>query len=142
MWQRRGVFGAALAIVLSGPAAAQQSPIVGTWMTTLNPNTPAIIYVTLAILPNGQLQERFMNRQAVSYDLFGTYQFDAAHGIFQYIWSDYQPKQLCSPIGCQAAPVPPGPFNVQTTARVSFPNATQMIGVAGDGTQIIWGRTQ
>lgn len=111
-------------------------------MTTINPNTQAIVYVTLTILPNGTLQERFMNRQAIYYDMFGTYQFDAVNGIFRYVFTDYQPRQLCSPIGCQPAPIPPNPLNVSTTAQISFPTATQMIGTASDGTRAIWGRTQ
>jgi hypothetical protein len=140
------LFGLVLGMVWTalscGPASAQQSAIVGTWMTTLNPNTPAIIYVTLSLLPNGTLQERFMNRQAFAYEMLGTYQFDAAHGALRYVYTDFQPKQLCSAIGCQPAPIPPNPLNSPMTAQISFPTPTQMIGTASDGTQAIWGRAQ
>jgi len=140
------LFGFVSATILAasscGPASAQQSAIVGTWMTTLNPNTPAIIYVTLSLLPNGTLQERFMNRQAFAYEMFGTYQFDAARGTLRYVYTDYQPRQLCSAIGCQPAPVPPNPLNAPMTAQISFPTAAQMVGTASDGAQAIWSRAQ
>ena len=134
------IYGCSLALLLGTSAAAQQSPLIGTWTSAFNLNTPAVIYLTLNIRPDGQLQEKLMNRQGVAYELLGTYEFDAAKGVFQFIFTDYQPKQLCSPLGCQPAPVPPDQLNIKNTAQVTFPNANQMIGKAADGSTMIWGR--
>ena len=98
------VGGCAIAALFCGEAIAQSSSPIGTWTSALNPGTIAVIYLTLTIAPNGQLQERWMNSQGVFYDLLGSYQFDTATATFSYVFTDYSPKQLCSPIGCQPAP--------------------------------------
>jgi hypothetical protein len=133
--------GCVLLLLCGGEAAAQQSPLIGTWLSTLNPGTTAVIYVTLSIQPGGKLQEQLMNRFGVAYQLFGTYEFDASTGMFQFIFTDYAPKQLCSPLGCQPAPVPPDQLNIKNTAQLTFPNPNQMVGTAADGSTMIWGRT-
>jgi hypothetical protein len=129
---------AALAALLPANAGAQGNSLIGTWTSALNPGTPGIIYLTLTIAPNGQLRERLMNRQGVFYDLLGTYQFDPATSTFSFIFTDYSPKQLCSPIGCQPAPVPPGQLNMPGRSLITFPNPNFMIGRATDGTVMNW----
>jgi len=126
---------------ISGIAAAQPNPLAGTWLSTINPGKESVIYVTLVFAPNGQMSERFMNRLGIAYELLGTYRFDAASGALQFVFTDYAPRQLCSPLGCQSAPVPPNPLNVTNTAQITFPNPSQMIGKAADGSVMIWGRS-
>lgn len=132
--------GCAAAALLSAQAAAQGDPLIGTWTSALNEGTLAVVYLTLTILPNGQLQERLMNRQGVFYDLFGTYQFDPTTGTFQYVFTDFSPKQLCSPVGCQPAPAPANQLNVPSSSQVTFPSPNFMIGRNADGTVMNWGR--
>ena len=79
-------------------AAASASPIIGTWTTVWFPNTPAVIYVTLVIAPDGRLRQHLINRLGVACDLFGTCRFDPAQGIFRYIFTDWAPKQTCTPM--------------------------------------------
>jgi hypothetical protein len=136
--RRKALQLAAIATMLCGEAAAQGTPLIGTWTSALNPGTTAIIYLTLSIAPNGQLRERLMNRQGVFYDLLGTYQFDPATGTFSYVFTDYAPKQLCSPLGCQPAPVPPGQLNMPSSALVTFPNPNFMVGRNTDGSVMNW----
>ncbi|MGH7094968.1 MAG: hypothetical protein ACREFB_15735, partial [Stellaceae bacterium] len=104
------ILGAVLALLAGiGTAAAQApSPLIGNWMTTWFPNTVGEIFVTLTFAPNGQIREHLMNRQAVSYDMLGTYQYNPATSALRLVFTDYQPKQMCSPIGCMPAPVPSG----------------------------------
>jgi hypothetical protein len=136
------IIGAALGLLagIGGAAAQTPAPLIGSWMTTWFPNTVAEIYVTLIFAPNGQLREHLMNRQAVSYDLFGTYQYDAPSATVRFVFTDYQPKQSCSPIGCMPAPVPGG-LNAPTSAQLAFPNPNQMVARNADGSTMIWGRT-
>ena len=82
-----------------------------------------------------------MNRQGVFYDLLGTYRFDPSSGSFEYMFSDYSPKQLCSPVGCQPAPVPPNQLNVVSTSQVSFNGPNLMVGRSSDGSVMTWMRT-
>lgn len=134
--------GALLALLagVSGAAAQAPAPLIGSWMTTWFPNTVAEIFVTLTFAPNGQVREHLMNRQAVAYDMLGTYQFSAATSTVSFVFNDYAPKQLCSPISCQPAPVPPG-LNAPTSAQLAFPNSNQMVARNADGSTMIWGRT-
>ena len=134
--------GVLFALFLGAAASAQTSPLVGTWTTAWFPNTPAVIYVTLLIAPNGQLREHLMNRLGVAYDLFGTYQFDPVRGVFRFIFTDWAPKETCTPMGtCLRFTPPQGQLGVENTAQVSFPNPNLMIGRAADGTTMTWGRT-
>jgi hypothetical protein len=128
----------AATFMLCSDAFAQINPLIGTWTSALNPGTAGIIYVTLTIAPNGQLRERLMNRQGVFYDLLGTYQFDPSAGTFSYVFTDYQPRQLCSPVGCQPWSVPPGQLNTPTRALVTFPNPNLMVGRNVDGSVMNW----
>jgi hypothetical protein len=136
----RIVCGCALALFLGGPAAAQQSPLVGTWTSALNPNTPATIFLTLAFAPDGRLQERWMNRQAVAFEFFGSYSFDPGTGTLSVTLDDYAPRQLCTPYGsCQ--PVPPPtfvPFNQPQRSQIKFESPNLMIGTASDGSTLTW----
>jgi hypothetical protein len=129
-----------LAISIGSGADAQTIPLIGSWLTTWFPNTPAEIYVTMIFAPNGQIVEHLMNRQASAYNLLGTYTYNAATSTVQFVFTDYSPRQLCSPIGCQPTPVPPG-LNAPTSAQLSFPNPNQMVAKNADGTTMIWGRT-
>ncbi|HVC52662.1 MAG TPA: hypothetical protein VND87_11625 [Stellaceae bacterium] len=136
------ILGAALALLAGIGTAAAQAPalLIGNWMTTWFPNTVGEIFVTVTYVPNGQIREHLMNRQAVAYDLFGTYQYNSATSTVQFVFADYAPKQMCSPIGCQPAPVPPG-LNTPTSAQLVFPNPNQMMARTADGTTMIWSRT-
>jgi hypothetical protein len=136
------ILGAALALLAGIGDAAAQSPslLIGNWMTTWFPNTISEIFVTVTYAPNGQIREHQMNRQAVSYDLFGTYQYNPATSTLQFVFTDYQPKQSCSPIGCMPAPVP-AVLNAPASAQLYFPNPNQMVARSADGTTMIWGRT-
>lgn len=134
--------GVLLALFVGTAASAQTSPIVGTWLTTWFPNTPAVIYVTLAIAPDGRLREHLMNRLGVAYDLFGTYRFDPAQGIVRSIFTDWAPKETCTPMGaCIRFTPPQGQLGDPITARVFFPNPNLMIERFSDGTTMTWGRT-
>lgn len=136
------ILGAVLALLAGADAAAAQTPapLVGSWLTTWFPNTVGEIYVTLMFAPDGQVREHLMNRQAVAYDLLGTYQYTPSTSMVRYVFTDYQPRQMCSPIGCQPAPVPGG-LNTPISAQLAFPNPNQMVERAADGTTMIWGRT-
>jgi hypothetical protein len=133
--------GYVLALLITAPAAAQQSPLIGTWTSAMNLNTPGVIYVTLTILPNGQIQEKFMNRLGVAYVLAGTYEFDAKTGTLRYQFSDWSPKQLCAPTGtCQTFTPPPGQLGKQPAVQLTFPNPNLMLSKSADGATATWGR--
>jgi hypothetical protein len=132
---------ACLLTLLADSAGAQTSPLIGTWTSTMNPNSDAVIYVTLAFLPNGQMQEKFMNRQSVAYVLIGTYQFNAASGSLQYDFTDWTPKQLCTPMGsCLAFSPPAGQLGPQPNVQIAFQNPNLMTTRSADGATGIWGR--
>jgi hypothetical protein len=132
---------ACLLTLLANNAGAQTSPLIGTWTSTMNPNTNAIIYVTLAFLPNGQMQEKFMSRQSVAYVLIGTYQFNAASGVLQYNFTDWTPRQLCAPTGsCLAFSPPAGQLGPQPNVQIVFQNQNLMSTKSADGATGIWGR--
>jgi hypothetical protein len=133
---------AAVAAMLCGEAGAQGAPLIGTWTSALNQGTVAVIYLTLTIAPDGRLRERLMNRQGVFYDLLGSYQFDPGTGTFSYIFTDYEPKQLCSPVGCQPVQVPQGQVNVPGRSVITFANANFMVGHSTDGTVMNWLRAR
>jgi len=142
MWRCGLILGAVLALLVVIGTAAAQAPalLIGSWMTTWFPNTVGEIFVTVTYAPNGQIREHLMNRQAISYDLFGTYQYNPATSTVQFVFTDYAPKQMCFPIGCRPAPVPSG-LNSPTSAQLAFPNPNQIVARNADGTTMIWGRT-
>lgn len=141
MRARTLIRGVLLALFLGAAASAQTSPAVGIWTTTWFPNTPAVIYVTLVIAPDGRLREHLMNRLGVAYDLFGSYRFDPVQGISHAIFTDWAPKQTCTPMGtCLRFTPPQGQIGAEITAQFSFPNPNLMIERGSDGTTITWVR--
>jgi hypothetical protein len=128
----------AVSLFLSGAACAQPEPIIGRWGATVDWNTAGGIYIILQIAPDGRLYERTQNHQGMAYDLAGVYQFDRATSVLQHRWTDYGPKQICSPVGCTQLPQPQ-PMGVDTTVTLRFLNRNSFIGITPDG-QITWVR--
>jgi hypothetical protein len=141
------LIGACLLLLVSvgGAARAQTVSVVGTWGTTLNPGTTAVIYVALAMLSNDQFTEHWMDRLGISLNLVGTYQFNPAAGTLTYTVTDYSPKAACAPgagVGCTSvlAPQVQALIGKPVVNQVQFQTPNFMLAKGADGSVTAWTR--